>query len=92
MRLVIGDAGEGPGRPCEGRGGREGGEEEGERRTVEGDGGEDEADDHARGGPDHDLAAADYVDVLQREKREDEVRAGDDEAYSRWLVEADLLE
>ena len=59
---------------------------------MEGDAREDEADNHARGGDDHDLAAADYVDVLQREKREDEVRAGDDEAYSRWLVEADLLE
>ena len=59
---------------------------------MEGDAREDEADNHARGGDDHDLAAADYVDVLQCEERKDEVRAGDDEADSRGLVEADLLE
>ena len=59
---------------------------------MEGDAREDEADNHARGGDDHDLAAADYVDVLQREKREDEVRARDDEADGCGLVEADLLE
>ena len=36
VRLVIGDAGEGPGRPCEGRGGREGGEREGGGRAERG--------------------------------------------------------
>lgn len=61
-------------------------------RTVEGDAREDEADDHAWGGPDHDLAAPDDVDVLERDERENEVRAGDDEADSRGLVKADLLE
>lgn len=59
---------------------------------MEGDAREDETDDHAWGGPDHDLAAANDVDVLERDEREDEVRAGDDEADSRRLVEADLLE
>ncbi len=59
---------------------------------MEGDTREDEAEDHAWGGPDHDFAAAYDVDVLERDEREDEVRPGDDEADSRGLVEADLLE
>ena len=59
---------------------------------MEGDTREDEADDHAWGGPDHDLAPADDVDVLEREEGEDEVRARDDEADGCGLVEADLLE
>ncbi len=59
---------------------------------MESDTREDEAEDHAGGGPDHDLAAAYDVDVLERDEREDEVRARDDEANSCGLVEADLLE
>ena len=62
------------------------------KRTVERDTGKSQADDHAWRREDHDLAPSDNVDVLQREQREDEVRAGDDEADSRGLVEADLLE
>lgn len=63
-----------------------------ERRTVKGNTSEDEADDHAWGGPDHDFAAADDVDVLQRKEGENEVRARHYEAHSSGLVEADLLE
>ena len=63
----------------------------GRGRTVEGDAREDEADNHARGGDDHDLAAADDVYVLQREEREDKVRAGDNQADGNGVVETDLL-
>lgn len=59
---------------------------------MEGNAGEDEADDHARGRPQHDLAAANDVDILEGEEREDEVCARDDESDSGRLVEADLLE
>ena len=59
---------------------------------MECDGSEDEADDHARRGPDHDLAAANNVDILQREQSKDEIRARDDEAHCCGLVKADLLE
>ena len=59
---------------------------------MEGDAGEGEADDHARGGPDHDPAAADDVDVLECNEGEDEVGTRDDEADRGRLVEPDLLE
>ena len=59
---------------------------------MEGDRREHEADDHAWRGPDHDLATPDDVNVLEREERENEVRAGDDQSNSGWLVEPDLLE
>ena len=59
---------------------------------MESDGGERESEDHAGCGPDHDPAPANDVDVLERDEREDEVRAGDDEADGGRLVEPDLLE
>ena len=68
-------------------------EERGEKgRTVEGDAGEREAEDHPRGGEDHDPPPADDVDVLERDEGEDEVGSGDDKADSGWLVESNLLE
>ena len=62
-----------------------------EGRTVKCDRGQYEADNHARGGPDHDLPAADDVDILQSEQSEEEVRARNDDTDGRGLVEADLL-
>lgn len=59
---------------------------------MECDGGEHEAENHAWRGPDHDLPTTDDVDVFEREEGEEEVRAGDDEANGRGLVEADLFE
>lgn len=59
---------------------------------MEGNASEHEADDHAGCGPEHDLAAANDVDILEREEREDEVRARDDESDGGRLVEANLLE
>ena len=59
---------------------------------MECNGGQYEADNHARGGPDHNLPTADYVDVLEGEQSEEEVRARNDDTDGRGLVEADLLE
>ena len=59
---------------------------------MECDGGKYEADNHARRGPDHNLPAADDVDILQSEQSEEEVRARNDDTDGRGLVEADLLE
>lgn len=58
---------------------------------MKGDTSEDETDDHAGGRPEHDLAAANDVDILERKEREDEVRARDDESDGGRLVEPYLL-
>ena len=58
---------------------------------LERDGSDDKANDHTRGREDHDLATADDVYVFQCEEREDEVRAGDDQADGNGVVEANLL-
>ena len=62
------------------------------REVVERDGRERQAKDHAGCGDEHDAPAADDVDVLERDEREDEIRAGDDEADGGGLVEAHLGE
>ena len=59
---------------------------------MEGDTGEGKANNHTGRREQHDLAPPDNIDVLQRNKGKDEVRAGDDEPNGRRLVEAYLLE
>ena len=61
-------------------------------RTVEGYAGEHKTNDHTRSGENHNLASADDIDVFECEKREDEIRARDDETDSCWIIEPDLLE
>ena len=53
---------------------------------------EDEADDHSRGGPDHDLPPSDDINVFKGDKSEDEISSRDDETNSSWLVKPNLLE
>ena len=61
-------------------------------RTMESDTGEDEADDHTRGGPDHDLPPSNDINVLEGDKGEDEIGSRDDETNSSWLVKPNLFE
>ena len=59
---------------------------------MERDGGDNETNDHTRGGENHNLAAADDIYVLQRKEREDKVRARYNQANGNGVVKADLLE
>lgn len=59
---------------------------------MECDAGEGQSENHTRGGPDHDLASTDDVNVFQSEEGENEIGAGDDQSDSGGLVEADGLE
>lgn len=59
---------------------------------MEGDGGEDERDDHSRGGEDHHASATNRVDHPEGEAGEEEVDGGDDETSGGRVVEADGLE
>ena len=61
-------------------------------RTVEGYAGEHKTNDHTWSGENHNLASTDDIDVFECEKREDKIRARDDETDSCWIIEPDLLE
>ena len=59
---------------------------------MEGNSPQSQTEDHARRRDEHDSAPPNDIDVFERDKSEDEVGAGDDEADGGRLVEADLLE
>lgn len=59
---------------------------------MEANAGERQAKYHTRSRPDHYISSADFVDPLECEKSEDEVRSRDYEPHSCRLVEPNIFE